>query len=83
MASENIVTNLRENNPLCFHRDRGNLYYKKRSVCIPIISNAEAVNSQNEDRVGAARRGGASPRNYSWKADGAKQPRDSWDAGFS
>lgn len=45
-----------------FHWDRGNLYYRKRSVCIPIIFNVEAANSQNEDRVSAARRGGANPQ---------------------
>lgn len=50
---------LRENIPLVFfHRDGGNLFYRKRPVCIPIIFNVEAANSQNERRVGAARGGG-------------------------
>lgn len=30
-------------------------------MCIPIIFNVEAVNSQNEGSVGAARRGGVNP----------------------
>lgn len=47
-------------------------------MCIPIIFNVEAVNSQNEGSVSAARRGGVK-RNYSWKANGEKQPRDSWE----
>lgn len=46
---------------------------------IPIIFNVEAVNSQNEGFVRAARRGGVRPCNYSWKADREKLPRHSWE----
>lgn len=48
-------------------------------MCIPIIFNVEAVNSQNEGSVRAARRGGVKPCHYSWKADTEKLPRDSWE----
>lgn len=48
-------------------------------MCIPIIFNVEAVNSQNEGFVRAARRGGVRPCNHSWKADREKLPRDSWE----
>lgn len=55
-------TNLREKLSPCFStRIEGNLYYWKLPVCIPIIFNVEAVNSQNEGSVRAARWGGVSP----------------------
>lgn len=60
-------------------RIEGNLYYWKLPVCIPIIFNVEAVNSQNEGSVRAARWGGVKPCDYSWKADREKLPRDSWE----
>jgi len=60
-------------------RIKGNLYYWKQRVCIPIIFNVEAVNSQKEDSAGAARRGGVKPCDNSWKADREKLPRDSWE----
>ena len=53
---------LRENTSACFSTGTGgDLYYRKRPVCIPIIFNVEAVNSQNEGCASAARRGGVSP----------------------
>ncbi|TNN83996.1 hypothetical protein EYF80_005867 [Liparis tanakae] len=58
---------------------KGNLYYWKQPVCIPIIFNVEAVNSQKEDSARAARRGGVKPCDDSWKADREKLPRDSWE----
>ena len=48
-------------------------------MCIPIIFNVEAVNSQNEGSVRAAWRGGVKPCHYSWKAYREKLPRDSWE----
>lgn len=55
------MTNLRENIPLCFSTAIEGIYITRIALCIPIIFNVEAVNSQNEDRVSAARRGGANP----------------------
>lgn len=48
-------------------------------MSIPIIFNVEAVNSQNEASVRAARRGGVKLCNYSWKATRQKLPRGSWE----
>lgn len=53
------MTNLRENIPLCFSTGTEGIYITRIALCIPIIFNVEAVNSQNEDRASAARRGGA------------------------
>lgn len=55
------MTNLRENIPLCFSTGIEGIYITRNALCIPIIFNVEAVNSQNGDRVSAARRGGANP----------------------
>ncbi|KAI9515046.1 hypothetical protein NQZ68_027910 [Dissostichus eleginoides] len=60
--------------------DRGkSILLETGCVCIPIIFNVEAVNSQKESSVRAARRGGVKPCNYSWKANRGKLPRDSWE----
>lgn len=48
-------------------------------MCIPIIFNVEAVNSQNEGSVRAARGGGVRSCNDSWKANEQKLPRASWE----
>lgn len=55
------MTNLPEIILLCFSTAIGGIYITRNALCIPIIFNVEAVNSQNEDRVSAARRGGANP----------------------